>query len=149
MGKPYSRAITSSCVGDRGPLAERGVVERSEARDVRSYPAPCPLVPLASWRSSARRALLVALGACRADTSDRAFGLVGLALDVSTERGPGSMAMLSRDRALNVSEPQLTGQASERLPEATDRVGLPGARSASSSFAALRWCSTRSTAGRE
>ncbi len=45
--------------------------------------------------------------------------------------------MLSRDRALNVSEPQLAGQASERLPEAADRVGLPGARSAEQLFRGL------------
>ena len=38
--------------------------------------------------------------------------------------------MLSGDRALGVSEPQLVRQLSERLPQAADRLGLPGARSA-------------------
>ena len=38
--------------------------------------------------------------------------------------------MLARDRALNVSKTQLTRHASERLPDASDRVALPGARGA-------------------
>jgi hypothetical protein len=38
--------------------------------------------------------------------------------------------MLSGDRALGVSEPQLSRQLPDCLPEAADRVGLPGARSA-------------------
>lgn len=82
---------------------------------VRSHAASSSLIPAGEPAQQCSGALLVAGGSFRPDTSHRPFGLPGLAFQISTERGPGRMAMLSRNRALDTGQAQLTGQLSERV----------------------------------
>jgi hypothetical protein len=95
--------------------------------------APPPLRFVAQPSASPRQvgkpySRLVRFGS--ANASHGPFGLLGLAFDVSTESGPGGLAMLSRNRSLGVGEPQLIRQVGERLLQTTDRVSPPGACSA-------------------